>query len=789
MIRTGWLMILMSPLAYGGDDAAPDPAATLAALTPARTAVDTGTRYLAVFINGQPTARIAGFTERPGALYIQAADLAELGIDPGRVPALYRQPSGAIDLSGVPGVHYHIDESQQRIDLDVPESLRTPAVIGARPPSPPAARAATGLVVNYDAFAQDTTAAGAPGSLALASEQRLFSPIGVLEDTGIVNAWGPGQRYVREDSFWRYDNQARFTTLQAGDSISSSLSWTRPVRLGGLQLRRNFSLAPELITFPLPQLAGSAALPSSVDLYVNGVRQFSTDVPAGPFVTANLPVLTGAGLATLTVRDALGRAVSTTLPVYIDSRLLAAGLNSYSIEAGWLRYGYGLQPFDYHGPAALSGSVRAGVSDSLTLEGHAEATAGLGDAGLGALWRVASCGVMNAALALSDGTGRPGLQGSLGYQLITQRFSLTLQSQRAQGSYRDLAALSGTPPPRALDQLILGVNGWGSSTFGASLVHIDDSVAGRSAIGALWVSVRLGSRLVGLVNASEDFEQRRARALWLGFSLDLGNRIVAAANAGTRDGRPLVETSVARSADYDGGWEWSAQSDHEEGVADSLARGGYLGRYGEVSAIAQQAAGEGDFAFEAVGGLVWMDGFIGATRRVDNAFALVSTDGVADVPVLHENRPFGITDSSGHLLVPDLNAYEHNRLAIDPLVLPANVRVPADRLDVTPYEGSGVLAHFPIERYRAALLILIDDQGHVLPAGTELVQLETGDSNVVGYDGEAFIEHLHEHNRLRAHGAGIDCEAQFDYMPPDAGRGELANLGRVICRAPGGARP
>ena len=64
------------------------------------------------------------------------------------------------------------------------------------------------------------------------------------------------------------------------------------------------------------------------------------------------------------------------------------------------------------------------------------------------------------------------------------------------------------------------------------------------------------------------------------------------------------------------------------------------------------------FYASANGGLLLMGGHLHAMRRVDDAFALVSTHGVAGVPVKLENRLVGVTDSDGLLLITRLNAWQ-----------------------------------------------------------------------------------------------------------------------------------
>lgn len=59
--------------------------------------------------------------------------------------------------------------------------------------------------------------------------------------------------------------------------------------LGGLQIGSNFDLQPYMTTTPLPAFFGSATLPSAVELYVNGLKQYSGEVPAGPFELNTAP--------------------------------------------------------------------------------------------------------------------------------------------------------------------------------------------------------------------------------------------------------------------------------------------------------------------------------------------------------------------------------------------------------------------------------------------------------------------------------------------------------------------
>jgi outer membrane usher protein len=315
-----------------------------------------------------------------------------------------------------------------------------------------------------------------------------------------------------------------------------------------------------------------------------------------------------------------------------------------------------------------------------------------------------------------------------------------------------------------------------------NLVHLDDAIIGRSQIAGAWYSARVSRTVSTFLNASRDFDQRRSMTVSIGLSMDFGDRVSAYTSAGASGGRAALSASAGRSADYGGGWEWAAQTNRVGGTSASLARLGYLGEYGEVVAALEDASGRGGASVEATGGLLFMDGVAEPARRIGAAFALVSTDGTPGVPVYHENRLLGDTDAGGHLLVPDLTPYGHNNLSIDSLNLPADDKIPIDRLDVTPRGESGVLARFAIEHYFAATVTLLDSHGRVLPVGTLVHVLESRRDFVVGYDGIAFIEELAARNHLIARGSDFACFAEVDFTAPPPGAGALLDLGRVTCR-------
>jgi len=404
--------------------------------------------YLDVTLNRVATGRLAHFDQRDGALWVRPSTLRELGfaLDPATVEPL---PLGAF---GDVVVEY--DAERQRIALTAPLARLALPTQRLGPEVVEVARASSspGMVLDYDLYA---TAGDGTRSAAATTALRAFADrAGVFETTAILRgsrAVGAGWRgdSARLDTRWQFAFPTSMLRLRVGDGISAALDWTRATRLGGVSFGTDFSLQPYRVTTPLPAFFGSATLPSAVDLYVDGVRQYSGEVAPGPFQLTTLPVVDGAGSAQLVVTDALGRARSIDLSLYASRQLLAQGLADWSVDLGYVRRNYGIASFDYGDDLLGLASLRYGVSERFTLEAHGEHAPGLTLGGVGGAWLLgARGGVLSASVARSQGHGDGGTQVSLGYNWADRRFAFSFDSTRAQKGYRDVASAYGPAPPR-----------------------------------------------------------------------------------------------------------------------------------------------------------------------------------------------------------------------------------------------------------------------------------------------------------------------------------------------------
>ena len=754
--------------------------------------------YLEVTLNGMARG-LHAFHEREGDLWASAEVLRRLGM------ALPDGSSQEQRLRALPGVDVQFDRERQQVVLVAPLAmLKLPTtVVGEVGEQNFEPTTSTGLLINYDLYGTQHEST----NLSAFTELRVFSGESVLSTTELlryssnVPLGAQEKRAVRLDSTWSLSFPERMLTLRVGDTLTGALPWSRATRIGGIQLARNFGLQPYRQTAPLPSFMGSATLPSQVELFVNGIRHYRGQVPAGPFELHTLPSVNSSGTAQVVLTDALGRATMLDFSLYDSGRLLAAGLSDWTVDLGVVRRHYGLRSFSYGSEPVLTGTWRQGMSDQLTLEAHAEAARGLGLAGLGGVWQLGGAGLVSASWAGSRHSAGNGMQASVGWSWIRSGFNVGLSGTRTQGDYRDVATPYGSAPPKASARATMGYSAAGLGSLGLSYFYLRPAGEPASRYANLsWVRA-IGHSASVSVGVNQNLGDRSDRGVYVSLNWLLGPRMNLGASV-QRDaqGGTLGVLSAQQSAPDEGGWGWRAIARAGGHTPGGQAELNYLGRYGFAQAgVSDFGRGSRHAYAGASGSLVLMGGRGFASRRIDNAFAVVDTDGMAGVPVKLENRIVGETDERGFLLVVPVNAYQNNKLAIDPMQLPADVRIGSTETSFTPSDRAGSRLRFSIVPVRAASVALVDGAGRPLPMGSRVYLHASrngaagedvdesagegasggaGEGAVVGYDGMVYLDTLEEYNELSVRTPQGTCTARLTWHPSPAG---VAQVGPLPC--------
>ena len=745
---------------------------------------------LEVWINGRDTGLVASVTRQAdGRLLMSPDELRAVGLAAPREAA-------PVDLAALPGLRATYDEDGQRLMVQA-------AVTGLRTQrfdlGPPGldgldARQDLGAVVNYaltaDGGQGQKGEAPSLGGLGAALDARVFGRFGTFE-SAFSGAHASGRTdLVRLDTSWTWYSPRHAVSVRAGDFINAGFAWTRPIRMAGLQVRRDFATRPDLITLPSPHLSASAAAPSILDLYVNDTPVLSRRVGAGPIEVDGLPPSQGFSQARLVLRDETGRQTTVTAPFFTTPLLLRRGFVDYAAEIGVARRYFGVHSNDYADMPLATGSVRYGLSDGLTLEGHAEAGASLINMGGGVATQLSGLGVAALSVAASH---NPWHDGTLAAAVFDSRFAgiyISAMALQASSGYRDIAAatsgkwawrrgkLVADLPSRSVRQLTLSaplnLTVWrrddepATLSVGYSAQETQDRMKRTVWNGSLRQTLdrRITLYATGYVTRGD----RRDAGAFFGVAIPLGATTSATVGAEVQGGDTIGFVEASKAEDQsEGSTAWRARVD--QGASSRIeAQAVYRGRAYRISGAAQHIDGATRGQVQVDGAIAWLGGRPALANRLDGSFALVDV-GAPNVPVLFQNQQIGRSGRDGRLVVRNLAPFDQNKIAIDPQNLALDLEAADTEQQVAPVDGGGVRVRFGVAKSPPSALVTLHlANGEVVPPGAEVSRAGSDQRVIVGYDGQTFLTNLKPANDLTVHlEDDATCVAHFAFTPSATG--------------------
>lgn len=739
-------------------------------------------RILVFALNDHPTQVVAPVLFLEGEPHLTPDVFERLRLRLPDVAAILYEGTRYYPLGGHPDTAFRIDEREQAINLEVPPAYLMSTTLRARvarrlEPT----QSAFGGFLNYDLLGERIEREYSLGGF---FELGLYGAELVATTTQVVEEFDEDPSYLRLESTLIHDVPEDRLTYRLGDSISRGGQWGRPIRFGGLRVGSNFATQPNFVSFPTVSISGDAALPSSVDVFAANSARFSDEIPSGPFVIEDLPLVTGAGEVTAVVTDVLGRETVISQDYYTSPDLLKDGLHDFSLELGLPRQSFGEQSNDYDtdNPVA-TGTHRYGFSDAFTGELHGEFDPDRQALGLGFAAPLDVYGVVNGAAAGSLDEGDTGGLFQLGFERSARDVSLAAFGRITVGDYTDLGVdddvLSSDAEARLRLSVPLGDLGTLSSSY--TYRRFEDDPDDHIVTGTYSVGISgIGSFNV---TAFSTFGGDRETVVSANLTIPLGPRTSASGRfQATSDSEYLGSVQARHTAPLEGGLGGFG-SFTANGFNRAEGGASYTSQVGVVSAAASYVEDDGTgLRLNAVGGIAFADGDAFLSRRIDDSFAVATVPGQEGVRVYSENRLIGETDANGRLLIHNLRAYETNRIAIDPRDLPLEAEVGRTRAEVAPRFRSGVTVAFPLSTTRAMLLEVRQGDGKPVPAGATL-RLNGGEEIFyVGLDGEAVLRGAKRGDHVSLESDLETCGFVLDRPIPDE---PLADLGPFLCW-PGG---
>ncbi|MEW7121763.1 fimbria/pilus outer membrane usher protein [Acinetobacter nosocomialis] len=759
--------------------------------------------FLNISINSNPSEDLFSVKQsKDGKLYIRSGDLKTL-----RVKMDEHIPDSQwVCINELKGIQFKYLENEQSLNLQVPASMLTGYSVELSGQQTTSSgllkmKPLNAAILNYSLYHTITN----DESIFSGSAEGIFNSAlgnfssGILYNGSNETSYSH-EKWVRLESKWQYVDPEKVRIYTLGDFVSNSSDWGSSVRLAGFQWSSAYTQRGDIVTSALPQFSGSAALPSTLDLYVNQQKIYSGLVPSGPFDIKQLPFISG-NEVTLVTTDATGQQIITKKPYYFSSKILAKGINEFSVDVGVPRYNYGLYSNDYDDATFASGAIRYGYSNSLTLSGGVEAsTDGLTNLGTGFAKNLFGVGVINADIAASQYKDENGYSTLIGLEgRISKNISFNTSYRKVFDNYFDLARVSqirylkdnqiSAEPQNYLsysalaDEIIrAGINynfyaGYGVYVGYNQIKYSDNSYKLLSAN----LSGSLNKNWGFYSSAYKDYENHKDYGIYFALRYTPSTRTNAITSVSSDSGRLTYRQEVFVLSEpkiNSFGWGGYVERDQDAHTNNASIYGSYRARAAYLTGRYNRIGDNDQVALSATGSLVAAAGRIFAANEIGDGYAVVTNAGPQS-QIINGGINLGTTDKSGRFLIPSLMPYRENHIYLDPSYLPLNWNVKStDQKTVVGYR-QGTLVDFGAHQVISGLVRIVDKNNTPLLPGYS-VRINGQQDAVVGYDGEVFVPNLLRQNKLEVdlldHGS---CQVNFTY---NSNQYSTKKLGPYICQ-------
>lgn len=712
------------------------------------------------------------------ALPIDVWQLTRLIPKQERVELIDNNQGYIIDL--IKGLNYSLDIKKLVLEINAPANAFQDNLISTPIKTLNAPRlSAPGVLLNYNL--SGTSSDDHKTRYAGLVEGIAFGSWGAAVAGAVLRADEFKTETVRTESYWKKDLPNQMQTLTIGDTIDVGSDWSRPARFAGIQWGRDFALQPDYISYPMPSLSGSAALPSTVDVLVNNQNIQMHNVNSGPFDLKNIPVVTGAGELNLIVRNLLGEQTLITKSYYASADLLEENTTDFSVQAGFFRENYGVTSNDY-GELFSSINWRQGLSDKTTFSGRLEiqenrqALGGTVDQVLG------DFAVVRVGGGVSKDKEHQGGRYLAALERVSSGYGGSVRWEYFDQNYHQFSSIEGEINPRRKITAGYGLPIFRNMTAGVN--YISQSYWNNDLFSLLSasLSISLPENILLHTYASKNFDSDQGWSGGVSLTIPLDKQRSFAVNTQKDQQGTSTAAEFTQSAPSGPGIGWSirASDNPNQQLRTHLTLNTTKGQF-----IAEAEKGEDtnlSLRVAANGTLGWFNQMAFATRDIGHqSFAVVKVADFEGIPVYRNNQLAGYTNSRGLAFVPNLLPYQKNKISLDPVDLPLNAEIHGIEMHPQPYARSGVFVDLPIRRSNQAFIQIMQEDKTPVPLGARVKLLGQDAEYMVGKRGEAYLINLAQSNHVTVTWDDQKCE--FDMYLDSQHSLEVENASYICIRA------
>lgn len=592
-------------------------------------------------------------------------------------------------------------------------------------------------------------------------------------------------RFVRMMTNIIRDDTVNIRRYTAGDFFASSGALGGSGIMGGVSVTKNFSLNPYFIRYQGLYLSGFLQTPSEIELFINNVSMKKEKLPPGEFDISNLYGQTGAGNATLVIKDAFGMEQTIVTPFYLSSNLLRLGLHEYSYNIGFKRFDFGTKSFDYKEPAFL-GYHRYGFTETFTGGLRGEADKDLINFGPLATFIVGRAGEVDSTFAFSYDNGKCGYGAFLSYRYIGSTMSGNASFTYASKDYTNLSLKEATTKMHFEGRLGLGLHTKSLGSISANVQFLSKYGEVDTKSVSIFYNRTLGNNVSLSVSASRTDELKTYYNVFAGLVFILGRDHFGTINYQSQDSQKTLSTSIEKNPPIGTGFGYRVQVNAQD--SENWEPGGYSyvqynGPYGIYSADVRRTSGKNTYDLNMSGSIAFLDKSFYMSRPITDSFALVNVGDIEGVRTYYSNNEIATTNGKGKAIVPSLISYNYNKLSFDPTDIPINYELTEIDKYISPAYRSGSIVTFDVRKIQAfegRLFLII--KGEKKPAESAVLEVMVNGKiveAVIGKRGEFYIENL-KPGKFPAKMTLEDKQCSFEITVPES-REMNVNIGDISC--------
>ncbi|HHG3336873.1 fimbrial biogenesis outer membrane usher protein [Vibrio parahaemolyticus] len=586
-----------------------------------------------------------------------------------------------------------------------------------------------------------------------------------------------------------HDIKSINSRFEAGN-ISTRSSIFDSVQVVGAQLVSEDSMLPDSQRGFAPVIHGIANSNAKVTVEQDGSVIYQTVVSPGQFIIDDLYPTSLSGDLVVTIREEDGSERTFIQPFSSVPNMVREDQFKYTVSAGQ----YDSSSIDSDAMVAEA-SAMYGISNALTVYGGAQTSEDYRSFALGVGVSLGRFGALTGDVihSIADVEGQGYTQGqsySINYSkdieeigasfnLASYRYStedyysledLLIENEQGSGFWWGFDQHKKQKFQISFNQQI-NDGEWGSlSVYGYQQEYwnsenIDRNLTASYSNNIDRVSYSLSYSMMDSTMYTNDSQVMLNVSLPLDGWFDSGYVDYSISN--DRNNHTIQRAAYTNTALEDNSLSYSVVATAEDGEAnDSIsASTSYTGSNADLNATVSRRKNSTQLSYGASGAVIVHSGGVTMSQPINsadyNGVVLVDTNDAEDVHI--ENGTGIDTNGSGYAVVPYVNSYEANEVAIDSDSLGQNMEATNTITKVVPTAGAIVKAKFNIkEGYKA--LLTIKHKGQFVPFGS-IVKMPgdiNNDISYIGNDGVAYLSGLEKQGELHVLWGKKMCNINYD---------------------------